>query len=155
MPNFSMFPQTVQLLSGQTATTTGTSGVLTIPVAQSYRMTVELLTASSTTTNFSLSLFSSSDGGTVYHGLLSFNNLTTSGQAQTLVFKPYIGAGEAAISYTAPVPILGSTDWTTGTTIVNNGPFDPRFLKARWQLATTGTVTFNLKCDCSVAGQGE
>jgi hypothetical protein len=44
-------------------------------------------------------------------------------------------------------PILGTTDYPTNADVVTNGPFDPRFVKIRYQVATTGTVTFNVKLD--------
>lgn len=144
MPNLGMFPLSTALLSAQAVTTTGTSANLTVGYAQSYRFTVELITASSTTTNFNLALFASDDGGTTYHGLLAFSALTTSGQAMSAILKPNAGAGEAA-TVTGILPILGATDFASNVNVINNGPFDNRFLKARWQAATNGTVTFNLK----------
>lgn len=146
MPNLGMFPLSQALINGQTATTNGTSANFTIPAGSSYRFTVELLTASSTTTNLSLSLYSSSDGGTTYHGLLAFTALTTSGQAMSMMVRPYLGIGDVA-TVTGVLPILGSTDFATNTQVVNNGPFSTQFIKARWLVASTGTVTFNLKLD--------
>ena len=152
MPNFGVFPLSSFLLSGQTATTNGTSGVLSLgtdsaagsmKLGSSYRVTVELLTASSTVTNFNLGLFASDDNGTVYHGILGFSALTTSGQGRSALIRPYLGIGDAATVVTSP--ILGSTDYASNVDVVANGPFDPRFLKARWVAVTTGTVTFNLK----------
>lgn len=144
MPNLGMFPLSTALLASQAVTTTGTSAVLTLPASQSYRFTVELVTASSTTTNFNLALFTSDDGGTTYHGLLAFTALTTSGQCLSALLKPNVGAGDAA-TITGTLPILGSTDFASNVNVVNSGPFNMQFLKARWQVATTGTVTFNLK----------
>lgn len=145
MPNLEIFPSSYPLLTAQTATTNGTSGVMTLPPAQSYRLTVELLTASSTLTNFNLGVFGSSDGGTIYHGLLGLTALTTSGQGQSVVFRPFLGQTEAATVVNAP--ILGTTDFASNTNVVVNGPFDPRFVKLRWLAVTTGTVTFNVKVD--------
>ena len=148
MPNLSSdFALSTALLNGQTATTNGTSAAFTIPQGSSYRLTVELLTASSTVTNFNLSLYTSSDAGTTYHGLLAFTALTTSGQAISMIFRPYMGPGDVA-TVTGTLPILGSTDFATNTQLVAlNAPFSSQFLKARWLAATTGTVTFNLKRD--------
>lgn len=160
MPNYNVFPLSGYLLSGATATTTGTVGSVlswttdtsggSIKMGQSYRFTVELLTASSTTTNFNLSLFTSSDGGTTYHGFLAFTALTTSGQGQSALLRPYMGVGDTATIINAP--ILGTTDYASNTQVVANGPFDPRFVKARVLCATTGTVTYNLKLDIVVPG---
>jgi hypothetical protein len=147
MANFGVFPLSTAILNGQAVTTTGTSPNLTFPLGQSYRLTLELLTASSTTTNFNLSLFTSSDGGTTYHGFLSFASQTTSGVGQSALIRPYLGVGDVATVINAP--ILGSTDYSSNTNVavIANGGFDPRFIKARWQVATAGTVTFNLKLD--------
>lgn len=145
MPNLEIFPSSYPLLTAQTATTNATGSVFQLPLAQSYRLTVELLTASSTVTNFNLGLYGSSDGGTTYHGLLGLTALTTSGQGQSVVFRPFLGATEAATVVNAP--ILGTTDFASNTNSVVNGPFDPRFLKLRWVAVTTGTVTFNVKVD--------
>ena len=143
MPNLNDFPRSFALLSGQTCTTNGTSANLTLPQAQSYRFTVELLTASSTTTNFNLALFSSDDAGTTYHGIMAFTALTTSGQALSFVVRPYLAKGDSATTVTSC--ILGSTDYATNVNILANGPFDPRYIKARYVAVTNGTVTFNLK----------
>lgn len=145
MPNFGMFPLPQSLLSGQTATTNGTSANLTLPLASCYRFTVELLTASSTTTNHSVSIFSSSDNGTIYHGIGAITALTTSGTGQSLLVRPFMGPGDLATAMSAP--LLGSADYATNVNVTVNGPFDPRFVKLRWQTATTGTVTFNVKLD--------
>lgn len=145
MPNFGMFPSPQTLLSGQAATTNGTSANLTLPLGQCYRLTVELLTASSTTTNHSVSFFSSSDAGTTYHGIGALTALTTSGQGRSLLIRPYLGIGDAATAMNSP--ILGTTDYATNADVVANGPFDNRYVKVRWQTATNGTVTFNVKCD--------
>jgi hypothetical protein len=153
MPNFGMFPLSNALLSAQAVTTTGTSANLTLPPASSYRMTVELLTASSTVTNFNLSLYSSSDGGTTYHGILAFTALTTSGQGQSAIVRPYLGYGDTATIINSPV--LGSTDYASNVQAIANGPFDPRYLKARWVAVTTGTVTFNLKVDAVPQDQSD
>lgn len=145
MPNFGMFPLSSFLLSGQTATTNGTSANLTLPLGQCYRFTVELLTASSTTTNLSVSFFSSSDAGTTYHGIGALTALTTSGTGRSMLIRPYLGIGDAATAVNAP--ILGTTDYATNADVVANGPFDPRYIKIRYLVASTGTVTFNVKAD--------
>jgi len=144
MPNLYDFPRSFALLAAKTCTTTGTSDNLTLPLAQSYRFTVELLTASSTTTNFNLALFSSDDAGTTYHGIMAFTALTTSGQALSFCVRPYLGVGDNATTVTSC--ILGSTDYATNVNVLANGPFDPRYIKARYVAVTNGTVTFNLKC---------
>lgn len=143
MPNFGMFPLPTTLLSGQTATTNGTSAALTLPLGQCYRLTVELLTATSTTTNLSVSFFSSDDNGTTYHGIGALSALTTSGTGRSLLVRPYLGIGDAATA--ANSPILGTTDYATNADVAVNGPFDPRYLKIRYLVASTGTVTFNVK----------
>lgn len=150
MPNLQQFPSSVSLLTGTTATTNGTSAALSVPLAQSYRLTAELLTCSSTCTNFNISLFSSSDGGTTYHGILGLTALTTSGQAISVVFRPYLGVSDAATVITSA--ILGTTDYATNANVVGNGPFDPRYVKIRYLAATTGTCTFNVKLDCMNIG---
>lgn len=145
MANFGVFPLSTAILNLSAVTTTGTSANLTLPLGQSYRFTVELLTASSTVTNFNLALYGSSDGGSVYHGLLAFTALTTSGQGISALIRPYLGVGDVATTINAP--ILGTTDYASNVQVIANGGFDPRFVKARWQAVTTGTVTFNLKLD--------
>lgn len=150
MPNLSIFPSSYALLTGQTATTNGTSAAFAVPMGQSYRLTVELLTCASTCTNFNLGLYGSSDGGTTYHGLLGMTALTTSGQGNSIVFRPYLGQTESATSFTAP--ILGTTDFASNVNVVANGPFDPRYLKLRWVAVTTGTCTFNVKLDVVETG---
>src|SRR4029077_5761731 len=145
MANFGVFPLSTALLNLSAVTTTGTSANFTLPLGQSYRFTVELMTASSTVTNFNLALYSSSDGGTTYHGILAFTALTTSGQGNSALIRPYLGVGDVATVINAP--ILGSTDYASNVQVIANGGFDPRFVKARWQAVTTGTVTFNLKLD--------
>jgi len=148
MPNLELFPSSYPVLTAQTATTNGTSSAFQLPLGQSYRLSVELLTASSTCTNFNVALFGSSDGGTTYHGLLAMTALTTSGQGQSVVFRPYLGQTEAATILTAP--ILGTTDYASNVNALANGPFDPRYLKLRWLAVTTGTITFNVKFDVIV-----
>lgn len=145
MPNFGMLPLSTALLNGQTATTNGTSANLTVPLGQCYRFTVELLTATSTTTNLSVSFFSSSDGGTNYHGIGALTALTTSGTGRSLLIRPYLGIGDVATAMNAP--ILGTTDYATNADVIANGPFDPGHIKIRYLVASNGTVTFNVKAD--------
>ena len=151
MPNLEIFPSSFTILNGSAVTTNGTSAAFSLPLAQSYRMTVELLTASSTTTNHSVALYGSSDGGTTYHGLIGLTALTTSGGGISAVFRPYLGVSDAATVVT-PAPVLGTADFATNANVLANGPFDPRFLKLRWQTATTGTVTFSVKFDAVPTG---
>lgn len=146
MPNLNIFPSSFAILSGSAVTTNGTSSAFSLPLGQCYRMTVELLTASSTTTNHSVSLFSSSAGSSgVYHGILALTALTTSGQAISAVFRPYLGVGDTGTTVTSA--ILGTTDFATNANVVVNGPFDPRYLKLRWQTSSNGTCTFNVNFD--------
>lgn len=151
MPNLQLFPLSYAILSGSAVTTNGTSANFALPLGQSYRMTVELLTASSTTTNHSVGLYASSDAGTTYHGILGLTALTTSGQGISAVFRPYLGVSDAA-TVVSPAGVLGTTDFATNANVVANGPFDPRYLKLRWLTASTGTVTFNVKFDVMPTG---
>jgi len=81
-------------------------------------------------------LYSSSDAtagaaGTTFHGILNTQQMTTTGLGVSVLFRPYLGIGDAAT--TIQSPLLGSAvDFTnTNTAIVANGPFNPAALKLR------------------------
>lgn len=130
MPNFGVFPLSTNLLAATTVTTNTTGSATTVPLASSYRLTVQITTVSGTSPTLVVGLYSSSDGGTTYHGLLNSAQMTTSGQGFSIVFRPYLGIGDAATE--AASPLLGTADFTnTSSPVLTNGPFDPRFVKLR------------------------
>jgi hypothetical protein len=117
-----------------TQTTNGTSAALTLPSASSYRFIVQVQTVSGTSPTLQIVIATSLDNGTTYNEILSFANLTTSGQGRQMLVRPYLGLGDVAT--TAVCTLLGTSDIAAGD-LVNNGPINPAFVKIRW--ITTGT----------------
>ena len=136
MPNMQLFPAPVNLLTVATLTTSGTGSAITIPMASSYRISLQANTVSGTSPTLDVSLFTSLDGGNTYVGFLHFAQMTTSGAGQQVIIKPYLGPTEVAT--TAVAPLLGTADFTAGTSAVYpNGPIDPRYIKVRYVLSGT------------------
>lgn len=134
MPNFGMLPLGGTLLGLATVTTSGTSANLSLPPASSYRFIIQTQTVSGTLPTLSVLFATSMDAGTTYNEILSITTaLTTSGQGQQLLIRPYLGIGDVATS--AACSLLGTLDLTTN--IINNGPIIPGFIKIRWVVAGT------------------
>lgn len=137
MPSFGVLPQTATLVALATTTTTGTTAALTLPPAASYRIVVQVQTVSGTSPTLQVIICTSMDAGTTYNEILSFANLTTTGQGRQMLIRPYLGLGDAAT--TAASAFLNTTtptDLASGD-LVNNGPINPQFIKIRW--VHTGT----------------
>ncbi len=98
MPNLSMLPLTGTLVGLATQTATGSSGVLQIPNASSYRFVVQTNTVSGTTPTLQVILATSFDNGTTYNEFISFANLTTTGVGRQLTWRPYLIGGDLATS---------------------------------------------------------
>ena len=144
MPNLGMFPLAQTLLASQTITTTGSSAVLTVPFASSYRIAVEVTASSTNTTSFNVGLYSSSDGGTTYDLVAWTTQMSNILGGQQFLIRPYLGLGDAATTQTNY--ILGTNTPAANTQVVNNGPFDPRFVKVGWTVAgTSPSCTFSVK----------
>jgi hypothetical protein len=134
MPNFGMLPLGGTLLGLATVTTSGTSANLTLPPASSYRLIVQTQTVSGTTPTLTVILATSMDAGVTYNEVLAITTgLTTSGQGQQLLIRPYLGIGDVATS--AASSLLGTLDLTAN--VVNNGPIIPGFIKLRWVISGT------------------
>lgn len=133
MPNFGMFPQTTTLLAAATYTTSTTSSALTLPPASSYRLIVQLNTVSGTSPTMVVGLATSFDGGTTYSTVLTTSTMSTTGQGQQLLIRPYLGIGDAATN--AATSLLGTADLAAA--VVNNGPINPQFVKLRMVLGGT------------------
>lgn len=134
MPNFGLLPIGSTLVALATQTTNGTSAVLTLPPASSYRLIVQVQGVSGTTPTLQVIVSTSFDGGTTYNEILSFANLTTSGQGRQMLIRPYLGIGDVAT--VAACSLLGTANLAAGD-LVNNGPIVPQFVKINWVL--TGT----------------
>lgn len=126
MPNFGMLAQGTTLLATATQTTSGTSAAIALPPASSYRFIVQVNTVSGTSPTLVLAIAATADGGTTYNEILSTTTLTTTGQGDQLMIRPYLGIGDAATR--AATSLLGTADLAAA--VVNNGPF----------LATSGTI---------------
>jgi hypothetical protein len=129
MPNFGMLPQGTTLLALATTTTSGTSAALTLPPASSYRLLVQVQTVSGTLPTLQVIVATSCDAGTTYNEILSYANLTTSGQGRQMMIRPYLGIGDVAT--VGGSALLGTADLAAGD-LVNNGPIVPGFIKIRW-----------------------
>lgn len=141
MPNFGVLPQSLTLLAQATQTTTGNSANLTIvPMASSFRLKVQVNTASGTSPTLVVGLATSSDGGTTYDQILSTTTMTTTGQGAQLLIRPYMGVGDAATQQ--PTALLGTA--SLAAAVVNNGPINPQFVKVFWVLGGT-TPSFSFK----------
>jgi len=134
MPNFGVLPLTSTLVGLATQTTSGTSAALELKPGSSYRFVVQVQTVSGTSPTLQVIVATSYDAGTTYNEVLSFANLTTSGQGRQMLIRPYLGLGDVAT--VAASALLGTADLAAGD-LVNNGPFNPAFVKIRWVL--TGT----------------
>lgn len=132
MPNLGILPFGGTLVDQSTGvTTSGTSAVVTLPLAQSYRFMLEMLTFSAT--NLTLDVFlATSPDGTNYFEILHFAQVTTSGQGRQMLVRPYLGVGDAATEGAMPGLTFGVDGASGATAIVNNGPINPQFMKVRW-----------------------
>lgn len=136
MPNFGVLPLSTNVLASTTITTNTTTAVFSLSPSSSYRMTVQFNTVSGTLPTMQVGLYSSSDTtagatATTFHGILNTAQMTTTGLGVSVLFRPYLGIGDAAT--TIQSPLLGSAvDFTnTNTATVANGPFNPASLKLR------------------------
>ena len=134
MPNFGMLPLGSTLIALATQTQSGTSANLSLPPASSYRIIVQVQTVSGTSPTLQVIASTSFDGGTTYNEILSFANLTTSGQGRQMLIRPYLGIGDVAT--TAASALLGTANLAAGD-LVNNGPIVPQFIKINWVIAGT------------------
>lgn len=133
MPNFGMFPQTQTLLTLATVTTSSTTANLTLPPSSSYRVMVEVQTVSGTSPTLIVAIATSFNAGTTYDEILSTTTLTTSGQGDQLLIRPYLGIGDVATR--AAMALLGTAE--IAAAVVNNGPIDPQHIKIRWVVGGT------------------
>src|SRR6266704_3861236 len=134
MPNFGMFPQQTTLLALATVTTSGTSGLITLPPGSSYRLMVECQTVSGTTPTLVLIVATSFNNGTTYNEVLSTTTLTTTNTGDQLLVRPYLGIGDAA-TRASMVLLGGAVDLAAAG--VNNGPLNPQNIKLRWVISGT------------------
>lgn len=144
MPNFGVFPLAQTIVASATVTTTGNTAAITLPLASAYRFSVEVTASSTNTTSFNVGIYSSTDGGTTY-GLIAWTTQMSNilGGYQ-FVMRPYLNAGDAATAITNY--ILGTVTAAANTQIIQNGPFDNRFVKVAWVLAgTSPSCTFAVK----------
>lgn len=142
MPNFGLFPNGQTLLALATQTTSGTSPNITLPLASSYRIMVEVQTVSGTTPTLVLILATSFNNGTTYDEILSTTTLNTTNTGAQLLIRPYLGIGDAATAQSM-VTLGGSVDLAAATT--NNGPINTQFVKLRWVMSgTTPSVAFQV-----------
>ena len=135
MPNFGVLGQGTTLLATATQTTSGTSAAIALPPASSYRFIVQVNTVSGTTPTLVLAIAATADGGTTYNEILTTTTLTTSGQGDQLLIRPYLGIGDAATR--AATSLLGTADLAAA--VVNNGPFlsTSGTIKLRWIISGT------------------
>jgi len=133
MPNFGMFPQTQTLIASTAYTASTTSAALTLPSASSYRIVIALNTVSGTSPTMVVALATSFDGGTTYVEVCSTSTMSTSGNGQQLLIRPYLGIGDAATN--AACSLLGTADLAAA--VVNNGPINPQYVKLRFILGGT------------------
>jgi len=134
MPNFAMLPQTATLVALATQTTNGTSANLTWPPNQGMRLIVQVQTVSGTSPTLQVIVSTSYDGGTTYNEILSFANMTTSGQGRQMMIRPYVSQNDVAT--VAASALLGTSNLAAGD-LVNNGPINPAFVKINWVIAGT------------------
>lgn len=135
MPNLSLLPLTSTLLGLATVTTSGTSGVLTLPLASGYRFVVQMQTVSGTTPTLQVLVATSFDAGASYNEILSFAQVTTSGIGRQMQFRPYLGVGDQ-ITQGFATALLGTADIASNEIVVN-GPINPQFVKLRWVVSGT------------------
>jgi hypothetical protein len=141
-----MIPQRATLVGLATQTTSGTSANLTLPSASSYRFVVRVNTVSGTSPTLQV-VFSTSFDEVNYDEILATQQLTTTGQGQQILFRPYLGIGDVAT--TANTALLGTTTTPIadlGTSaVVNNGPIHLGFFKVRWiVLGTSPSFAFTV-----------
>lgn len=135
MPNFGVLGQGQVLLATATQTTSGTSAAITLPPASSYRFVVQVNTVSGTSPTMVVALACTADNGTTYNEFVTTTTLTTTGQGDQLMIRPYLGIGDAATR--TATSLLGVADLAAAT--VNNGPFlaTNGSIKIRWVLGGT------------------
>jgi hypothetical protein len=86
--------------------------------------------------------FSTSFDESIYDTFMATQQLSTAGLGQSLIWSPFLGAGQVAT--TANTALLGTTDPTT-TAFVNNTPINPGFIKVRWiVLGTSPSFAFTV-----------
>lgn len=123
-------------------TTSTTSGVLTVPLADSYRWIMLVNTVSGTTSPTLDVYLDTSADGTNYFPFLHFAQATTSGAGQQAIMRPFMGTGDVAT--TAAANLLGTLDGATGSTaIVQNGPINIQKIKVRAVIGGSGSPSFN------------
>jgi hypothetical protein len=133
MPNFGVFPQTAVLFAPGTITATTTSGALTLPPAQSYRLICQINTVSGTSPTMVMALLTSFDAGATYNEVVSTSTMTTTGLGRQLLIRPYLGIGDAATE--GSCSLGGVAD--IAAAVVNNGPINPQFVKVKLIIAGT------------------
>lgn len=144
MPNFGMLTQGATLLALATQTTSGTSAEIALPPASSYRFLVQVQTVSGTSPTLVLAMATTADNGTTYNEILSSTTLTTSGQGDQILVRPYLGIGDVATR--AATSLLGTADLAAA--VVVNGPFlgTRGTIKLRWILGgTTPSFAFQVQ----------
>lgn len=143
MADLSFLPLTSTLVGLATQTTSGTSGVLTLPLCSSYRFVVQVQTVSGTSPTLQVILATSFDAGSTYNEILSFANLTASGFGRQMIFRPFLG--ESELSTVASSTLLGTAD-IAAADVVNNGPINPALIKVRWVvLGTSPSFAFQVQ----------
>lgn len=133
MPNFGVLPQQVTLFGPTTVTTSTTTANLALPPASSYRFICQVNTVSGTSPTMVMAICTSFDNGTTYNEVVSTSTMTTTGQGQQLLIRPYLGIGDAATQ--AATSLLGVAD--LAASVVNNGPLNPQFIELRLILGGT------------------
>jgi hypothetical protein len=128
MPNFGMFPQQETIFSG-TITATGTQALTqALPPASSYRIICQVNTVSGTSPTLVMAICTSFDAGTTYNSVVSTSTMSTTGQGQQLLIRPYLGIGDAATN--AATALVGVA--TLAAAIVNNGPINPQQIQLQF-----------------------
>jgi|SRR6516165_4503793 hypothetical protein len=141
MPNFGMFPQQETLLAQTTITATGTQALAqALPPASSYRIICQVNSVSGTSPTLVMAVCTSFDGGTTYNSVVSTSTMTTTGQGQQLLIRPYLGIGDAATN--AATALVGTATLAAAT--VNNGPINPQNVQLQFVAGGT-SPSFSVK----------
>jgi len=136
MPNLtSTFPLVQNLAASATITTNTTGSAQAIPYAQSYRFLFTIGTVTGTSPTLIGCVATSYDGGTTFQDVLTTTTLSTTGQGCSIVFRPYLGAGEISTAQGSSATATATINPTAGT--VANGPIDPRYIKIKWVVGGT------------------
>lgn len=146
MPKSMLRPNIKTLVASAAYTTTTTTAVFDIGIADSYHILINHTAVTGTSPTADIQLKTSIDGGTTYIGLpIRSTQVTAAGQTH-FVFKLGLGESDAA---------LESPSAATGGTLAKNCIFDPRYMKLTFTIGGTNPSVTSVVYGLSLPAGGD